>query len=74
MHPMVLLDDKAQVEACFSPFRDRVSVSLQDRCTVCAERTTGSEIVLVAPDRTDDVRHVESLFDLFRDSVSVGIR
>jgi hypothetical protein len=29
-----------------------VSVSVQDRCTVCAKRTIGSEIVLDAPDGT----------------------
>jgi hypothetical protein len=27
-------------------------VSVQDRCTVCAERTIGSEIVLDVPDGT----------------------
>jgi len=29
-----------------------VLVLVQDRCTVCAERTMGSEIVLDAPDGT----------------------
>jgi hypothetical protein len=29
-----------------------VLVSVQDRCTVCAERTLGSEIILEASDRT----------------------
>jgi hypothetical protein len=29
-----------------------VLVSVQDRCTVCAERTTGSEIILDAHDGT----------------------
>ena len=38
-----------------------VLVLTQDRCTVCAERTIGSEIVLDAPDGTlGDVGHVES--------------
>jgi hypothetical protein len=46
-HPMVLLGDEAQVEAHFSPFGDTI-VSVQDRCMVCAERATGSEIVLDA--------------------------
>jgi hypothetical protein len=46
---------------------------VQDRCTVCAEHTTGSEIILEAPDGTlDDVRHVEPHYGLFGDSVSVG--
>ena len=29
-----------------------VLILMQDRCTVCAERTIGSEIILVAPDGT----------------------
>jgi hypothetical protein len=41
-HPMVLLGDKAQVEACFGLFGDSVTSS-QDMCTVCAERTIGLE-------------------------------
>ena len=48
--PMVLLGDKAQVQARFGLFRD--STLTQVRCTVCAERTIGSEIVLDAPDGT----------------------
>ena len=47
----------------------------QDRCTVCVERTKGSEIVLDAPDGTPrTVGHVEPRFDMFGDSVSVGAR
>ena len=42
---MVLLGDEAQVLARFSPFGDDV-ILMQDRCTVCTERTTVSEIVL----------------------------
>jgi hypothetical protein len=42
---MLLLGDEAQLEACFGPFGDRLILT-QDRCTVCAERTTGSKIVL----------------------------
>ena len=94
---MVLRRDVGQVEACFGPFRESVSldarqvhglrqmhyrlrnrfgctrwysevtwvkwilvsvhleivlVSTQDRSTVCAERTIGSEISLDAPDGT----------------------
>ena len=38
-----------------------VLILTQDRCTVCAERTIGSEIILDAPDRTPgDLGHVES--------------
>ena len=45
MHPMVLLSDEAQVEACFGPLGD---IADADRCTVCAKRTIGLEIVLDA--------------------------
>jgi hypothetical protein len=31
---------------------EKVLVSVQDRCTVCAKRTVGSVIVLDAPDGT----------------------
>jgi hypothetical protein len=51
MHWMVLLGDKAQMEARFGPFRV-VLVSVQDRCTVCAKCTIASEIVLDAPNGT----------------------
>jgi hypothetical protein len=47
-----------------------VLILTQDRCTVCAEHTIGSEIILDAPDGIlDDVGHVESRFSPFRDSV-----
>ena len=45
---MELLGYKGQVEACFSPL-EIVLISTQDRCTVCAKCTIGSEIVLDAP-------------------------
>ena len=48
---MVLLGDKAQVVANVGPFGDSVILT-QDRCTVCTERTIGSEIILDAPDGT----------------------
>ena len=44
-------------------------VSVQDRCTVCAEHTIGLEIILDAP---DDVGQVESRFGLL--GASVGAR
>jgi hypothetical protein len=50
-HPMVLLGDKAQVKAHFSPFGDN-AILMQDRCTVCVERTIGSEIILNGPNET----------------------
>jgi hypothetical protein len=40
---------------------------------ICAERTTGSKIILDAPDGTPkQCGHVESCFGLFGDSVSVA--
>ena len=54
---------------------ETVLVSGQDRCTVCVERTIGSEIILDAPDGIQgEVGHVESRFGPFGDSVSVGAR
>jgi hypothetical protein len=51
---------------------ETVLLSVQYRCTVCAERTIGSEIVLNAPDGSPRlVGHVESRFHPFGDSVSV---
>ena len=47
---MVLLRDEAQVEARFGPIGD--SGNADAGCTVCGERTIGSEIVLDAPDGT----------------------
>ena len=52
-----------------------VLILTQDRRTVCAERTIGSEIVLDAPDELlADVGHVESSFGPFGDGVSVSAR
>jgi hypothetical protein len=48
---MVLLGDEAQVKAHFSPLGD-TAIFEQDRCTVCAERTIGSEIILDATNGT----------------------
>jgi hypothetical protein len=48
---MVLLGDKAHMEAHFGPFRV-VLVLVQDRCTVCAKCSIASEIILDAPDGT----------------------
>jgi hypothetical protein len=52
-----------------------VLVLVQDRCRVCAKRTTGSEIVLAHPmELLGDVGHVEPCFGPFGDSVSVDAR
>ena len=48
---MVLLRDEAQVEAHFGLLGDSANLDV-DRCTVCAERTIGLEIVLDVPDGT----------------------
>ena len=48
---MVLRGDEAQVEARFGPFPDSANLDV-GRCTVCAECTIGSEIVLDASDGT----------------------
>ena len=59
---MVPLGDEAQVEARFC-LLDIELILTQDRCTVCVERTIGSEIVTDAPDGIlGDVGHVESHF------------
>ena len=48
---MELLGDVGHVE-CRSVRLEMVLVLVQDRCTVCAKRSIGSEIVLNAPDGT----------------------
>ena len=48
---MVPLGDEAQVEARFG-LLDIELILTQDRCTVCVERSIGSEIILDAPDGT----------------------
>ena len=53
---MELLGDVGDVESR-SVHLENVLVLMEDRCTVCAKRTIGSDIVLDAP---DDVGHVES--------------
>ena len=52
-----------------------VLISVQDRCTVCAECTMGIEIILVVPDGTlGDVGQGEARFSPFGDSVSLNAR
>jgi hypothetical protein len=47
---MELLGDVGHVESCFGLFGD--SANLDGRCTVCAEHTIGSKIILDARDGT----------------------
>ena len=57
---MALLGDEAQLESRFV-CSEIVLILTQDQCTVCVERTIGSEIALDAPDGIPvDVGHVES--------------
>ena len=50
-------------------------LSVQDRCTVCAKRTIGSEIVLDEPDHTlGDEAQVKARFGSFKDSANVVAR
>ena len=51
MHPIELLGDVGHVESR-SVRLEMVLVLVQDRCTVCAESTIGSEIILDATDGT----------------------
>ena len=48
---MELLGDMGHVESC-SVCLEMVLVLLEDRCTVCAKCTVGSDIVLDATDGT----------------------
>jgi hypothetical protein len=67
---MVLLSDVGLVELC-SVRLEIVLILTQDRCTVCTERTIGSQIVFDAPDGlVSDMGR----FSLFGDSVSVSAR
>ena len=51
MNLMVLLGDVVHVES-HSVHLEMVLVLVQDRCTVCAKRSIGSDIVLDAADGT----------------------
>jgi hypothetical protein len=52
-----------------------VIILTQDWCTVCAECTIGSEIILDAPDVTPgDESQVEARFSPFKDSANLDAR
>ena len=54
---------------------EMVLVSVQDRCMVCAKRTTGLETILDAPMvLLGDEAQVQDCFGLFRDSTSLDVR
>jgi hypothetical protein len=50
---MVLLGDEAQVDDHFGLFGDTAKL-MQNRCTVCVQRTTGLKIILDTLDRTPE--------------------
>ena len=53
---------------------DKVLVSVQDRCMVCAKRTIGSETILDAPMvLLGDEPRVEARFGPFGDSASLDV-
>ena len=69
---MELLGDVGLVESYFRPFGDIVLVSVEDRCTVCAKRTIGSDIVFNAPIvLLGDEAQVEAPFSPFGDSANL---
>ena len=71
---MKLLGDVCHVESR-SVHLEMVLVLVQDRCTVCAKRTIGSYIVLVAPDGTPrDEAQLEGRFGPFGDSANLDAR
>ena len=54
---------------------EMVLVSVQDRCTVCAKRTIGSEIISDAPmGLLGDEAQVKARFSLFGDSANLDTR
>ena len=54
---------------------ETVLVSVQDRCTVCAKRTIGSEIISDAPmGLLGDEAQVKARFSLFGDSANLDTR
>ena len=72
---MELLADVGLVESCFGPFGDIVLVSVEDRCTACAKRTIGSDIVFNAPMvLLGDEAQVKAPFILFGDSANLDAR
>ena len=71
MHLMEVLGDMGYVEARFGPFGDSV-ILMQDRCTVCAKRTIGSDIIFNVPMvLLGDEAHVEAPFSPFGDSANL---
>ena len=71
---MVLLGEEAQVEDRFSLFRDSGNIDAR-WCTVCAEHTIGSKIILDAPDGTPRMTWVMSnLVSFHLETVLVSVQ
>ena len=71
---MELLGDVGHVESR-SVCLETVLVLMEDRCTVCAKRTIGSDIILDAPDGTTRSRGSCGIsFSPYGDGVSVDLR
>ena len=49
---MVVLGDEARVQYLVLVNLEIVQILMQDRCTVCAKRTIGSDIILDTPGGT----------------------
>ena len=68
---MELLGDVGLVESCFGPF-EIVLVSVEDRCTVCAKCTIGSDIVFNVPKvLLGEEAQLEAPFSPFGDSANL---
>ena len=70
---MELLRDVGQVESC-SVYLEIVLVLVEDRCTVCAKRTIGLDIIFNAPMVLGDEAQVEARFSPFGDSANLYSR
>jgi hypothetical protein len=71
---MELLGDVGHVEFRFGPLKT-VLMSVQDRCTVCAKRTMGSESFwTLAMVLLGDETQVEARFHPFGDSANLDAR
>ena len=71
---MELLGDVGHVESYFDLLGDKL-VLVQDRCTVCAKRTIGSEIILdTMMELLCDEAQVDARFILFGDSDKLDAR
>ena len=70
---MELLDDEAQVQSCFGPFGDSISISARYVHGFFPNKARKS-FWPHPMELLGDEAQVESRFGLFRDSVSVGAR